>query len=556
MIFLQEDLMAKPNRYTPEMIEKYTTEGYWEPRTFSDLWDQSAMDYPNKEAVVDSKTRLTWGQAKQWIDRLALGLLDQGLKKDQMLVVQLPNSVELCLLRIACEKAGLLFMPVLRTFRRREMEYILSHVEATGVVIPWQFRDFDYFEMIKEIRTSLPGLKYVFLVGDEAPGGTLSIKAMSEQPLEEKYPSSYLEGTKTKATEFSLVVPTTGSTGFPKFVEIPSCSHIFSGKYFVKAYQITASDIVAVLAPAALGPNIIAYCCVPRVGAKMVMMEHFEAEEALKLIERERVTIAGVVPTQLVMMAGHPNLKEYDISSLRFIRVTGAPLTYQVAVEAEENVGCPIIQGYGAVEFGTGSTSILGDPREVRLLTAGKPLPGCEVKLVDEGNEVPRGEVGEIMLAGPVGVSGYYRDPDTTWKVWTRDGWYRTGDRGKLDDRGKLVILGRQKDMIIRGGQNIYPTEIENLLISHPRVSGAAVVGMPDPVMGERVCAYVAPKENQTYTFDEMISFLKQKSIAPYKLPERLELVDSIPMVGAGQKVDKKELKQDISEKLKAEGKI
>lgn len=549
--------MATPNRYTPEMIDQYTAAGYWEETIFSDLWDQCAADYPNKEAVVDSKRRLSWSQAKQWIDRLSLGLLNQGLKKDQMLVVQLPNCVELAMLRIACEKAGILFMPVFRTLRHREMEYSLRQVEASGVVIPWQFRDFDYFDMIKEIHPDLPKLKHVFVAGDELPEGALSINAIIEQPLEEKYPANYLDETKIKANEFSLIVPTTGSTGLPKFVEIPPCPHIFSGRYFVKCYNLTANDIIALLAPAALGPNIVAYCSAPLVGAKMVMMEHFDAEEALKLIEKERVTIAGVVPTQLVMMARHPNIKKYDLTSLRFVRVTGAPLTYQVAVEAEEKMDCPIIQGYGAVDFGTGSTCVLGDPREDRLLTAGNPLPGAEVKLVDDdGNEVPRGEVGEIMLSGPSGVSGYYRDLYTTWKVWTRDGWYRTGDKGKIDDRGKLVILGRKKDMIIRGGQNIYPAEIENFLINHPKVSAVAVVGMPDPVMGEKACAYIAPKENQELTLNEVVSFLREKSIAPYKLPERLELVESIPMVGADQKVDKKVLMQDIVEKLKDEGKI
>jgi non-ribosomal peptide synthetase component E (peptide arylation enzyme) len=226
-----------------------------------------------------------------------------------------------------------------------------------------------------------------------------------------------------------------------------------------------------------------------------------------------------------------------------------------VAVEAEERMGCPIIQGYGAVDFGTGSTTVLGDPREVRLLTAGEPMPGCEIRLLDdEGLEVPRGEVGEIMLSGPVGASGYYRDLETTWQVWTRDGWYRTGDKGKINEQGKLMILGRKKDMIIRGGQNIYPAEIENLLLGHPKVLGVAVVGMPDPVMGERACAYVATRESQEFTFDEMISFLKEKNMAPYKLPERLELIESIPMVGADQKVDKNVLRQDIIEKLKGEG--
>ncbi|MFQ5826608.1 MAG: AMP-binding protein, partial [Dehalococcoidia bacterium] len=196
----------------------------------------------------------------------------------------------------------------------------------------------------------------------------------------------------------------------------------------------------------------------------------------------------------------------------------------------------------------------LDDPPEVRRLSAGRPYPGNEVKLVDgSGREVPRGEVGEIMARGPTMDFAYFRDPEATWQTWTRDGWHKLGDLGKMDERGYLSIVGRQSDMIIRGGQNIYPVEIENLLHTHPRVSAAAVVRMPDRIMGERACAYVVPKPGEKLTFEEMVSFLREQRIATYKLPERLETLERLPLAG-GQKVDKKVLEQDIAEKLKAEG--
>jgi non-ribosomal peptide synthetase component E (peptide arylation enzyme) len=548
--------MAKPSRFTPELEKEYVEKGYWNKTTLADVWDQNAQKYPDDEAVVDSKTRLTWAQAKLWIDRLALGFLELGFKKDDLLVLQLQNSVELTLLRVAAEKAGLLCLPVLRTLRHAEMEYILKYAEAVGIVILWEFRGFNYIDMLREIRPRLPkSLKYIFVAGDKVPEEAISIKEMVAKPLEKKYPPDYLQDKKMPWNEFSIVAHTSGSTGFPKFVEYPIASTMRLGIDTVEAYNLTHSDIVAALSPAAFGPSVIAHVCAPIAGAKIVMEEHFEPEEALQIIEREKVTAIGVVPTQLTMMTSHPNFSKYDISSLRLIRCTGAPLAYHVGVNVEEKMKAKIVQCYGAVDFSTICGSAFTDSQEVRLLTTGRPYIGGEVKLMDDsGKEVPLGEVGEVWARGPHGVSGYFKDPETTKKIW-EGGWYRTGDLGKFRPDGTLMVVGRKKDMIIRGGQNIYPAEIEALLLTHPRVAMAAVVGMPDELMGERACAFIVPKKGQSMTTEEMTSFLKTKGIAPFKIPERLEVVDRLPWVADGQKVDKKVLAKQIAEKVAAERK-
>jgi len=234
----------------------------------------------------------------------------------------------------------------------------------------------------------------------------------------------------------------------------------------------------------------------------------------------------------------------------------GADIPYTMAMRIEEKMGCCIVNDYGAYDIGNVSQATIDDPPEVRLLTVGKPHPGLEVKLVDDaGKEVPEGEAGEVMIRGPSCQSGFYLDPEATWATWTRDGWGRTGDLAKWDEQGNLVIVGRKKEVIIRGGQNIYPKEIEDLLMQHPGVLNAVIISMPDPEMGERCCAYVMPKSGEKFTFEEMTAFLKEKRIASYKLPERLEVIDSMPMVG-NQKVDKQYLYQDIMQKLKKENKI
>jgi non-ribosomal peptide synthetase component E (peptide arylation enzyme) len=539
------------------MIDEYQRNGCWERTTWPEVWDRNALENPHGEAIVDSRIRLTWSQAKQRIDRLAIGLLRLGFKRDDVLVLQLPNSVEVCLLRLACEKAGILCLPVLTALRHRELEYILKYVDAAGVVIPWMLRNFDHFQMVQDLHPRLPQLRHVFVTGSAVPEGTISVEGMLAQPWENEYPPDYLQGRGYASTEVSWISHTTGSTGFPKFVEIAACARMNLCKAYATAWKITGDDIIAAISPHTGGPNIIVYWSAALVGAKVVMMETFEAEEALKLIEREKVTAFGFVPTLLTKMMTHPNRSRYDLSSVRLWVCAGGPPPYDLATEVENKTGGRIVQIYGAVDWGAGLCSAIEAPQEERLLTSGKPIPDHEIKLIDEaGNEVAPGEIGEVMLRGPAGVAGYYRNPEATWQVWTKDGWYRPGDLARIDERGNTIIAGRKKDMIKRGGENIYPIEIESMLETHPNVRHVAVVKMSDPVMGEKACAYVVPKAGQEFTFKEMVSFLRKMEIAAFKLPERLEIVDALPLVADVQKVDKKVLERDIAEKLKAEGKI
>jgi len=549
--------MAKPIRYTTEMYANYKENGYWKSETPSDIWNRNAKNYPDKEAIVDSRTRLTWQQANQWIDRLALGFLELGFQKDELIVLQLPNSVELCLLLVALERAGMLCLPLLRTWRHRDMEYALKRVEAAGVVIPWKFRAFDYFQMIQEIQPRLPKLRRVFVAGDAVPEGATAIQDMAEQPLEKKYSPEYLEKTKCKAEEFSLILPTGGTTGFPKFVENPIFAIMCRDRACVKNLKITSDDVIGALSPTAGGSNARAYFGAPLAGAKIAMLDHYTAQNALEFIEKERITITPLVPAQLAMMTQHPDFEKYDLSSLRFVLTMGAPLPVELAVAVEKKIGCPIVPNYGSVDCAAACMGSIDTPAEIRLHTVGKPYAGAEIKLIDDnGKPLPSGRVsGEILIRGPGGASGYFRDPEATSQAWTPDGWYKTGDLGAFTDNGDLMIVGRKKNVIIRGGQNIYPVEIENLLITHPDILHASIVKMPHPVMGEKACAFVVLKPDNAFNFDEMTSFLAGKGVAPYKLPERLEIVDTLPFSADG-KVIAKDLEKLIAEKLKAEGAI
>ncbi|MBI2934011.1 MAG: AMP-binding protein, partial [Chloroflexi bacterium] len=467
--------MARPTRFTPEMENEYLGKGYWTRTTYADIWDRNAREFPDKEAVVDSNTRITWSQAKQWIDRLALGFLDMGFKKDELIVLQLPNSVELNILRLAAEKAGLLSLPIMRTFRHKEVEYILRYTGAKGIVVPVAFRDFNYLSMLSEIKDSVPELKHIFTVGDRPGTGTVSIRQMVETPIEKKYPADYLEKTRMPFNEFSLVFLTSGSTGLPKFVENPICTITCREFWLVNNFKFTKDDIFAIVSPTAGGSNGRAYSSAPIVGAKIVNMEKFEAEDALKLIEKERITVFPAVPAMLTMMLRHPNFGKYDLSSLKLISSMGSVLPYDIGMEVERKMG-KLIQNYSSIDCSVACMGRPTDPPEKRVLTAGRPYAWAELKLLDDdGKVVPPGGIGEVNLRGPAGVSGYFKDPEATWKAWSKDGWFKMGDLAKLDEEGYLTIVGRKKDMIIRGGQNIYPIEIENILVTHPRVASVAV---------------------------------------------------------------------------------
>ena len=553
--------MAEATVRKKKELQEFIDKGLWEDKTYSEEWDRNAKKYPNKEALVDVKTRLTWSQAKQAIDRLALGFMALGYKKDDAIVAELPGWAEMMLVRIACEKAGLLVAPVLRSYRELEMEHTISVLEAKGVVIPYKFRDFDYFNMIKSIHPKLPSLKHIFVVGNEVPEGAVSLNKMMQEPLEKKYSPKELEQlfakTRMPSTEVSELSHTTGSTGLPKLAEWPAVLGITRTKDTVKKFGITNKDIVAALAPGWGGMNNPAYHGGPFVGATIVMLEHWDIVEALKLIEKEKITYFAITPTMMRQMLDHPDFNKYDLSSLRAVMVSGSVCPPSWPREFEERTGAKVINTYGSRDLGSTASPTVNDPPEVRWVTAGKPNSWDEIHLLDDnGKEVPRGAVGEVCVKAVTGSGGYFKNPEAAKEAIGPDGLFHIGDLAKWDENGNLVIVGRSKNIIIRGGENIYPNEIEGLLSLHPKVTQAVVVKMPDPLFGERACAYVSIKPGEKLTFNEMVSFLKSKGLAAFKIPERLEIMNKIPMVGDGTKADLKGLEKDIAAKLKAEGKI
>lgn len=552
----------KPVRYDPKEIQKNLKEGYWDKTILPDYWDRNARQWPDKEALVDSiGSRLTWAEAKQKIDRIALALIKAiKLNRDDRLMVQLPNCIEQVLVRLACEKAGVLSIPEMTTFRQTELADIAGRTEAAGIVIHKQYRKFDHYQMAKELQADLPHLKHIIVAGEDVPKGCISLQEMMEHPYEQEYDLIELEARKLDPVEeVGFLITTTGTTGLPKLIEHRiAAREIWTAKSHVRNWQLGPDDCVLAIAPlAGAAGGTPAYVTAPVGGAKVALEYQYRGEETLEFMEKERATVIALVPTQLARLLELP-VDKYDLSSLRIIKTAGGYLPPPLAKEAEERFGCPILGTYGTQDTGSISGVPIDASEDQRNTTVGRLHPGIEIKILDDsGNPVKPGEVGTLWFKGPGNSIGYYKDLEKTMtEAFDEDGFAAPGDLVTLMDDGYLKIMGRKKNIIIRGGQNIYPREIEDYLLSNKKVTNTAVVPMPDPEMGERACAFVTLKEGEQFTFEEMVEYLKSKKIATFKLPERLEVLDALPLVGESGKIDNKAMVKMITDKLKDEGKI
>jgi len=536
--------------YPIEIIDEYVKKGYWNSVITADLCDENALKYPDDEALVDSRKRLTWRQVKEKTDTLALSLLDIGFQPGDVLLAQLYNCVDFFLLRVASEKAGIMLLSAAATYSHLELRSIIMDAGVKGAVLPKEFRGFDYYSMAKNIQSGYPGLKHIIVVGEDVPNHAIPFDSLLER--KERAIKYDLRKTRISAFGCCAIVPSAGSTGRSKLGIWPCCARLFSAKQYVKKLGLTHNDISIALGPFHSGASDhVCYFAALLAGLKVVFLERFTAEAACALIEKEKVTIAGTVPTLLIRLLGYADLDKHDLSSLRIVFSSTAALSSQTAMEIQQRLECRIADGYGSLESGSVALTFLDEAFTGSKQAFHKIIPGVEVSIADEkGNEVAGGEIGEVRVCGPGCPPGYYNNPEETAKVHKK-GWVYMSEDGKIDEEGNLMLAGRKRDIIMRGGQNIYPREIDELLLQHPNVREVAVVSMPDPEMGEKACAYVVTKAGRKLSFDEMISFLRGMGVANFKLPERLEIIAEMPLVAGQHKIEKKALEKDIAEKLR-----
>ena len=544
--------------HDPELVREYTENGAWEELSYGDLLDRASAQFPDGIAVIDDKTRLTYKALKELVDRFAIALLGLGIKAHDRIMLQLPNRHEFVVALYGMHKMGAIPILAVPRHSQRELSTFFSLTEAVGWVVPERDQKIEFEPLIKQIRSEFECLKHVIMPGNgKTLSGTLSMERLIQDVSLEDYPDNYLDQYRPDPNDVAILSPTGGTTGLPKIVPRTHNSLIVTNRFI--SGDLDASDSLLQATPVghAMAMQGAVNSAMYR-GATLVLQNIPRPTEIMETIQREKITRVFLVPTQLEGVINHPNLKSYDLSSIKILGTTGAALPKEVAQRAADyfvQLGCKFSGSALGASEGLLAQGDPDAPIDQQIQTVGRPVtPGSHYKAIDSnGNERPLGQQGELVVKGPEVFTGYYKtSEEEKQSIFTPDGYYRTGDLAKIDKRGYIRITGRIKDVIQRGGETLVPGEMEDLIRKHPSVESAAVVGMPDPKMGERACAYVVTKPGQAFNFEEMIDFLKTQGAGVLLFPERLELIDALPMTGVG-KIDKKELRKDIEQKLKQE---
>ncbi|TMK54975.1 MAG: cyclohexanecarboxylate-CoA ligase [Actinobacteria bacterium] len=527
-----------------QLFGEYRARGLWGTRTFNDVLEEGCtVTFPDRRFIVASPDRpaeLTFRQMHERGLQLAGALHALGLRKGDVLAMEMPNWMEACLTYHACAALGVVVTPIIHIYQAKEVEFILRQSRAKVFMVPDTWRGVDYLAMVQEIRPRLPDLQNVIVVGEKVPDDCLSFGDVAERATPD-FPRPNIS-----PDEPHILAYTSGTTSDPKGV--------------VHSHNTLLSELRAIAAASGGGPDDVFLCPNPighiagiysaliapfMLGYKaLVLMDGWDPSWALQLIQEHRITFTGGATFFLATLLNAPNFKDYDVSSLREFGLGGAGVP-PTLVEQAAGVGWWSMRAYGCTEHPSITMGTKDDPLEKRAHTDGRPMLDVEVRLIDDDlNDVGPGEEGEIISRGPDQFLGYM-DPAMDADAFTEDGWFRTGDIGRFDAEGYLTITDRKKDIIIRGGENISAREVEEILAEHPKVQEAAVTPVSDERYGERVCAFVITRESQPLTLNEVLEHFKARGVAKQKTPERLEIVDAFPRTLSG-KVQKYVLRRGI----------
>ncbi|MCM2250950.1 MAG: AMP-binding protein [Ramlibacter sp.] len=540
-----------PSLLTQDMIDRYTAAGYWGSMTLADHLDHHAAYAPERIAASDARHRVTFAALKRATERVALAMLGMGIRPGDRVAIQTPNWIEFFYVRFACARIGAIPVPLAYTAREHEIEVAMGDTQPKALFFCAQFHGFDHGEMVRGLRARVPFVEHWVSIAGRVKDAHC-LEDLLEDPIETRHPASYLLSFHPSANDIDILMSTSGSTGKPKFVLRTPNVFLSLGHHIVERARLRPEDVVLGVAPVIQGTGYSMSTVAALIaGCRNVLLERFDPDAALELIQRERVTVAVGVPTHMIKMMNSARIGEYDLSSLRLFYHAGAPLAAEAAEEFSRKFGCRLMEAYGALDGGTPVHTLYDDPQERIFNTVGKPCAGMELKIAnDDGAALPAGEVGEVVYRGPNCAVGLWGDSNHSFGV---DGWFRSGDLGVLDAEGYLRIVGRKKNIIIRGGQNISPTEVEDGLVGHPKIREVAVVKMPDPVLGERACACVVPADGQTVTVADCLDYLVGRGFAKYKIPERVENLKELPLLHNG-KVDRKLLEAEVFRRVTQEG--
>jgi fatty-acyl-CoA synthase len=518
-----------------------------------DVLTRQAAQYPDKDALVYPELGLRWSfrQLEALAENCARSLAGLGIHKGERVALWSTNLPEWVVLFFGLAKIGAIMVTVNTLLRKHEVEYLLSQSEACTLILSQGFRDVDYVEVMYQIAPELrqhnnqtrlkcdklPFLRHVIFLGEQAPSGMITYKQLQE--MGKSTPPGLLDSIALDVDEVINIQYTSGTTGFPKGAMLSHHNIVHNGHWIGHTQQFSPEDRLCIPVP-----FFHCFGCVLGIlgaytwGAAIVPIVSFDPEKVLHAVAVERCTALYGVPTMYIAELEHPSFAKYDLSSLRTGIMSGAPCPESLMRKVIQDMHMPEITiAYGLTEASPVITMTdLNDTMDHRTQTVGKPLPGAEVKIVDAATDepLPPEAVGELWVRGYLVMKGYYKKPDATREAIAQDGWLRTGDLASQDKDGYIKIRGRKKEMMIRGGENIYPREIEEFLRSHPKISDVAVYGVPHRKFGEEVAAAIRLKQGESATPEEITAFCKGQ-IATFKIPKYVQFVSEFPQTASGK---------------------
>lgn len=534
--------------------------------TIGKLLEEKARLHPNHEAVVYSDRNLRWSyqQFDEECRKAAKGFMKLGIEKGDKLAAWSSNTPEWLITQFATGKMGAVLVTVNTNYQTAELEYLLKQSDTTTIILMDTYKDSSYIDMVYEIApelksaepgqlksSRLPYLKNIIVMGDKKYPGAFTwdevVNMGSEVPEEDlDYLMNSLEPDDVINMQY-----TSGTTGFPKGVMLSHNNIVNNGFNIANCMKLAMLDRLCIPVPFfhCFGCVLGTMACVS-VGATMVPVQEFSPKKVLQTVQEEKCTGLHGVPTMFIAELNDPDFSKYELSTLRTGIMAGSNCPIEVMKAVIEKMGASEITiAYGQTESSPVITQTrTDDPIELRVETVGKALPYVEVKVVEPGtrNEVPRGQQGELCTRGYHVMKGYYKNEEATREAIDEDGWLHTGDLAIMDENGYCRITGRLKDMIIRGGENIYPREIEEFLYRHPKILDVQVIGIPDSVFGEEVMAWIILKEGVSADAEEIKEFCKGK-ISKHKIPRYIVFTDSYPMTASG-KIQKYRLREKAKE--------
>jgi fatty-acyl-CoA synthase len=521
--------------------------------TLGETLDRAAIAFPDKEVICflkENEERITYSELNELVNRLAGGLVKLGIKAGDKVAVWMPNRPEWIVTLFAVARIGAILVPMDIWYKAPEAEYMLNHSDSVAVITLKNFGKSNFIDSLNEIKSNLPKLKYIIAI-DEAKGSVISYQSALEMGDDWRENQEYTDRRfQNDLDNIVIIVYTSGTTGKPKGAMLSHMNMVANAKDAASIMLVNHKDRFLVPVPFShLFGCVLGIALTVVHGASIVVMETFGPEDVLKAIEKEKCTVCHGVPTMFIRELEVLKVRKYDLTSLRTGIIAGAPCPVETMHGIMNIMKCNICIGYGLTECSLVTLTRFDDILQQRVETVGRALPNVEVKIVNNNHKpVKLGETGELSCKGYNVMKGYYKMPEQTSETIDKDGWLFTGDLATVDEDGYYKIVGRKKDMVIVGGFNVYPRELEEFLISEPKIQQVAVIGVPDHDMGELIAAVIVPEPNSKITSQEIVD-LCYGNMASAKVPRYVFIEKELPISSRG-KVQKYKLRDRLSKEI------